>query len=354
MKTKFMKTLIIALAIIAALFLTEFALRLTTHPTFLQSAEVDKDPQWIVYDPILGWINRAGYQGREFRINSLGFRGDEVSKSKPDGTIRILTLGDSGTFGFWESWPKLIEYDSYTDVLREELLVNGHQRVEVINAGVLGYTSANGVRLFMTKGVELDPDIITLRFTHNDYIRVRNPDFYIEEPLNPLARWLVYNLDDWRLVRLYARIAQKLGIAKAMKREHNVTPLDFKKNMETVINEARARDIEVLLIDYPLSEQEVIPISAYRHYIRTSDSKNIEELRVLHDKYQDALKEAAQENRVPLLETQPIFSEHKNTLFSRNDIIHPNNQGAKMIGKLLYQKFLELGWVNKYGKNINE
>jgi len=46
-------------------------------------------------------------------INSHGFRGKEFSIAKPDDVIRVLTLGASSTFGFFnkddETYPYLLE-----------------------------------------------------------------------------------------------------------------------------------------------------------------------------------------------------------------------------------------------------
>src|SRR5436190_20413136 len=44
-----------------------------------------------------GLVPNLDYYGW-FRINSMGFRGREVSASKPPGTFRIVCLGGSTTF----------------------------------------------------------------------------------------------------------------------------------------------------------------------------------------------------------------------------------------------------------------
>lgn len=345
MKSSFAKASYIAVGIIVAFLLAEFALRLTTPPTLLENSFASEVIPWLVYDPILGWKNKAGYQDRDVQINSLGFHGEEISKSKPEGTVRIVNMGDSGTFGFWESWPGVFEFDNYPDALREEIHSNGLDKVEVINAGVIAYTSANGLRHFMTEILELEPDIVTLRFGHNDYIKVRNPEFFVDEPSSTITRWLIYNLHEWRLVRLGARIALKLGAGKAEKRERNAAPSEFRNNIESIINEARKRGIKVLLIDYPLSERELVTKSAKENYIYTSGSENILELTLIHDKYRDALLEVAQEYKVPILETGPQFNIHEDKPFSKYDIVHPNDKGAQMIGELMFEKLIKLGWL---------
>jgi hypothetical protein len=70
------------------------------------------------------------------RINSLGTRGPEFQSSKPAQTFRILSLGDSRTFGWG-----LTEDETYSarlGHLLQEKFGTG-RRVEVINAGVNGW-----------------------------------------------------------------------------------------------------------------------------------------------------------------------------------------------------------------------
>jgi hypothetical protein len=46
-----------------------------------------------------GTSNRTGYD-IEYRINSKGLRDEETTYEKPEGSFRIVLLGDSRTFGF--------------------------------------------------------------------------------------------------------------------------------------------------------------------------------------------------------------------------------------------------------------
>ena len=100
--SRLIKKIVLAVAALAlALLITEGALRLVTPPEFLQSGARSTVWPWVVKDPILGWANLPGFQNNHFRINSEGFRGEEVSKIKPPGVKRIICIGDSGTFGVW-------------------------------------------------------------------------------------------------------------------------------------------------------------------------------------------------------------------------------------------------------------
>ena len=52
-------------------------------------------------DDALLWRNRPGAEGP---INSLGFRGSEIALEKPSGARRILSLGESTTYGDGVDW----------------------------------------------------------------------------------------------------------------------------------------------------------------------------------------------------------------------------------------------------------
>jgi hypothetical protein len=66
--------------------------------------------RWIVYDPILVRRNEPGYVDEKLviRVNALGLRGDEIATPKPPGTIRVVCLGDSTTFGVFERYEQNI------------------------------------------------------------------------------------------------------------------------------------------------------------------------------------------------------------------------------------------------------
>lgn len=90
-------------------------------------------------DPALFWRLRPNQDcftkidHKPVHVNSAGTRGPEFAASRPEGSIRILSLGDSRTFGWG-----MTEAEAYSGrletMLREQL---GPTRpVEVINAGV--------------------------------------------------------------------------------------------------------------------------------------------------------------------------------------------------------------------------
>jgi lysophospholipase L1-like esterase len=97
-----------------------------------------------------------GARFEKWKVNSLGFRGEEVAQNKPPGVWRIVCMGQSETFGLFESeggeWPARLA----------RLLRSTHPDVEVINASVAGM-GRNSRQAYLEKYVfPLQPDVVIL------------------------------------------------------------------------------------------------------------------------------------------------------------------------------------------------
>jgi len=87
----------------------------------------------------------------------------------PPGTHRILVLGDSIAYGVGVS-----PGETFAKVLERQLDRPG-RRVEVINAGVLGYTAYNEERYYAARGRDFQPDVVVVAFCMND---VADPELH--------------------------------------------------------------------------------------------------------------------------------------------------------------------------------
>ena len=90
-------------------------------------------------DPFTGYRlkpNATGYFQRQIpaRTNAHGHRGRPVAEEKPEGTFRILVLGDSFTAG-----ANVAEESAYPQVLERRLNEVAARPVEVVNTGVGGW-----------------------------------------------------------------------------------------------------------------------------------------------------------------------------------------------------------------------
>jgi len=97
--------------------------------------------------------------------NSFGLRDREFSVMPPPGTVRILCLGDSLTFGAGvgseETYPKQLE-----------ALLNSERsgKYEVINAGVSAYDTWQEVDYLKREGLRFKPDLVVIGVYANDIV----------------------------------------------------------------------------------------------------------------------------------------------------------------------------------------
>ena len=108
------------------------------------------------------------------RHNDAGFRADGGFPPKTAGTLRIICLGGSTTYGV-----SVIDNAATYPAALERILNNdprppGWDRVEVFNLGVGGYTSREVLTNLEIHGLPLEPDVVLIQCAVNDVA----PRFY--------------------------------------------------------------------------------------------------------------------------------------------------------------------------------
>ena len=327
----------------------ELLLRLFPLPVKSQDADVWP---WIVMDPVLGWKNMPDFdRNPAFRINSHGFRGPEIPPVKTDGVRRIVCLGDSGTFGIWGDGtadePR-IQPHGYPHYLARIARSHRDDAVEVINAGVIGYSSSHGLRQLVTQLLPLDPDIVTVRFAFNDSVLSRQPARRVHEPSNPLVRRSLYALHGFETVRLFLETYAMIPFFHPAPSSVPWTPLDgYKENLRRFAEIAREEDLRLLFIDYPLRPMEWGEQPNYaRHYRMGRRLPSMADLYAVHAEYEAALRLVADEERVPVLTTRATLTRLDDPGFGDLDLAHPNRTGARKLAVLIWKRILDLGWIN--------
>lgn len=165
---------LIAGSIVLALLILEVLVRVLDVPP-RPLAPLPVPSYRLSENPVIKYEYRPGYRSegksydashKGYVINNAGFRDYEYEVTKPDGTFRIIALGDSTTAG-----NGITDVDmTYTKLL--EKLLNAESQsgkhYEVLNFGVGGYHTMQEVETLRVKGLEYDPDLVLLTFCMND------------------------------------------------------------------------------------------------------------------------------------------------------------------------------------------
>jgi hypothetical protein len=155
-------------AVIAAVVVSMIAIELWVRWRWDERRGV---PGFYISDPELGQRLAPGYDGWfagvPVHINSLGFRDTrEYSLDKPPGTVRILVLGDSVTFGHGALAETTYPY------LLEQRLKQWRPQVnwQVWNLGVPGYNTRQELAYLERVGPRFRPDLVIVGFFENDLV----------------------------------------------------------------------------------------------------------------------------------------------------------------------------------------
>ena len=170
--------LLLALAAVSAgLLVAEAGLRVASVAT----------PKPTGYAPVNTATNRRAHGP----VNSGGYRDLERIVTKPPGTVRVVALGDSFTWGasveFDDAWPQRVER-----ALNRE--ARGH--FEVVNLAMPGFKTIDEASTLLETGFAYGPDVVVVAYVLNDSedkdaAEARRAERWLVEKRAPVSpRWL--------------------------------------------------------------------------------------------------------------------------------------------------------------------
>ena len=262
---KFRYCIIINLAVFIFLMVT---LEAVARLIFPKEDKLEEILNVLEQDPVLFWRQRPNlevmFQGVKVETNQLGFRDTRNSYDKNKNVFRIVCLGASPTFGWAVKYEETYPYQL-------EKILNGKLGKEkvygVINAGIIGYTSYQGLILLKKEILKFHPDIITVSYVANDVDRHR---FYrsngkSDKELNPKNSILIHLenlLDRFKFFRVWKKIVLQAKGARSKfsgikgniySGDVRISAQDYKNNLNAIINIARENEIKVALIKMPVN-----------------------------------------------------------------------------------------------------
>lgn len=291
---------------------------------YIHHVDNDLETKYLKEDALLMWFPQPNYNDEYIKINSSGFRDREYEIKKDKNVFRILCLGDSSTFG-WEVRPQDTYHTLLEDRLNKESGRNG-KKFEVINAGVPGYTSRQGLGLYKNKGIKYSPDIVTFYFGVNDPAKrfhlsdrqIMQND--IPDAVKLIANNLLLRLHSYRLLRKLVVGITATGQNNSGENVPRVSMEEFEENILELSKLCKENGAMLLLISPPFCAGKV----SQRDWQKRKDIML----------YKKKLENIAEAYNIPLIIiTEMATSDHTEYF---NDPVHPSQSGHRIIMESLY------------------
>jgi lysophospholipase L1-like esterase len=284
-------------------------------------------------DPKLYWKLKPNQQcytkidHKPVHINSLGTRGAEFNPIKPADTLRIVSLGDSRTFGWG-----LTEAESYSGLLEKHLAeaLKGKKKVEVINAGVNAWSFPQLLVYFRDIALQYKPDMVILGEANlwTQFSEKNSPEF-VKQFMNRV-----------RLKNLLRRVALYHYVVE-------VKLKDFYERHRTKFIPVDPRQ-DTLFKDQQQSDPNAVFRSAMEALCQLALTNNIKPVLLYLPTVPDLekpdqavmlqLKKQINERlKVPLVDVTPELAPHGKSLYLEGDPVHLNAEGNQIIARKLFE-----------------
>ncbi len=300
-----------------------------------QKAQVADAKQSIIFegDPLLMWrlkpnLHHAYWDFTTVSTNGQHLRLDRPLQAKEPGTFRIVSVGDSVTFGYrvppvWPERPKDFNPDwvPYPVLLERTLRqANPDRKVEVITMAVPGYTTHQGLAWLKRDIDDLQPDLVTISFGWNDasFSDVPDREAIRTEWYVVATRWMIDHSQAFAHITKWLR-AKEAVAAKPQRPVPRVSQQEYLNNFRQMVALALKRGTRVIIIGAPYRDSVTNPPEAS-----------------LMTGYRAALRSFSQQHRVPYLEvTELTEAAHGSNQGWFGELIHPNHMGHRLMASEL-------------------
>ncbi len=274
--------------------------------------------------------------------NSRGFRTPEFADAKAPGTVRIVVLGDSSTFGWGVE-----HFETYAEQLGTALAHRwsmDRSRIEIVNLGVPGYSSFQGRVLLERFALGLEPDVVVWSYLSNDGAMTGESDQTTYEKrigasgalLAALHRSRAFEaLEAWiAVVRGRLQPAAELDPHDAAQR--NIPSYRVAAaNLRSVVDLARGRGVPIVLVGQCTRGE---PAAMMAQIARATDTPHLDATALLDGSIEAMMTEerftdlrAMQRERYGVDD----LDSHPKWLAFLPDTCHPNAFGHHLVGEAL-------------------
>jgi lysophospholipase L1-like esterase len=297
-------------------------------------AEQNREGEQIQRHPTLLWALVPGATLGKITVNDAGFIGRMPTLVPRPGTLRIVCLGDSNV---------ALGEDPYPQVLQALLDRERPGRFEVINAGVPGYTSLQGLRLLEGRVADYAPHLVTVQFGWNDHWLSDRP--MSQRLAEPSRAFTLQNaLVSLRLYQLGLYFRSRMGGSVSGETvEYQVPPDEYREYLQRMVALGHERDFRVLLLTVPGN----FKLHTLRPFLRVgfrpdhpSPRARPQALLEIHQRLNDIVRQVATEGAL-LVDLDRRFADLADRdAYFLEDAIHTSQRGRSLIAEELARRIL--------------
>ena len=287
-------------------------------------------------------------KGTTFRLtsNADGFRTKEFV-AKQSGVTRIVTIGDSSTFG----WGVDPDY-TYQYLLEQRFDRHGGGSTEVLNLGISGHTSRHGRAVFERYVLDLDPDLLIISYGANDarYV-LQSADEVLDDDdsWRGHVRSVLYRFETFRLLRrvilsAYDPFDASQARADLEGNERQLVPSverdTYMENLQFLITAARESGARAALLAVCAPPAYV---RGMRYVAETEGVPLVDALELFRDHLEDLRQHRLYADEVRFYEALyglEAMSEQSH-LYVTTDGCHPGRAGHSLIADAFYDALSE-------------
>lgn len=291
-----------------------------------------------------------------FQINQYGFKGPDIRKRKAPGTLRIMTIGDSVTFGLTVdvlSYPRRMER-ALNQALNQD---NAPEiiGVEVVNAGVKGYNLQRVLKR-IDYFLEFEPDVTTIFLGWNQTIARADPskNDYLYRELASYRFFYHFLTNQTDVLQDRCTIFANNFYDKEDQLIETLRQTSFYwdfRDWSTLIKTIRQRSpkTKIVVLTLPglfIEDIDPDPAALSLGY-SVAFSHNLYAWAVLTEIYNEKLIEFADEQNLAVID---LAQWSKSAFIPRSryftDPVHLTPEGHELIGRFMAQEFVERGYLS--------
>jgi lysophospholipase L1-like esterase len=269
--------------------------------------------------------------GAATRINALGMRGPEVRMPRPSGVRRVLFVGDSTIYGVG-----IPDGRVFTDRIAAAL----GDRVDILNAGVPGYSSEQALRFLELRGMSTRPDLVVVATLWSD----NNFDTFVDREqlsgslqsgrsrrgamLRLLSHSALFRFVEQSVAGRRAGGFPFLARGKVLGRRR-VELNDYARNLEAIVTLARRSGAETAFLLLANIEDIRAPERAWPW-----------------DPYRQVMRDTARRSGSPLIDLPDAFRRSGQPLRALFiDAMHPTETGHRLMGEAVLDVLRSARWA---------